>query len=156
MLIFEEILLKGKDSQFDIKGLVSDSETRKSPLILALTAEERSRTRYRFDDDLGNIFLIRLPRGTLLEQGDLLQSKTGELLKIEAKAENVLTITSSDTLQLMKVIYHLANRHCAMEITTDYLRISFDPVLEKMAKDFGLEVIQEKVPFYPEKGAYQH
>lgn len=156
MLIFEEILLKGKDSQSYIKTRVSDSETRKNLIFLALTAEERSRTRYRFEDNLGNIFLIRLPRGTLLEEGDLLQSKTGKLLKIEAKDEDVLTITSSDTLQLMKAIYHLANRHCAMEITTDYLRISFDPVLEKMIKDFGLQVAQEKVPFYPEKGVYQH
>jgi urease accessory protein len=156
MLVFEQILFKGKESTPYLKSLMSDPETRKNVIVLALTAEERSRSRYRFEDNLGNDLFIVLPRGSILEEGDLLQSKTGELLIIKAKPEDVLTITSSDYLLLMKAIYHLANRHSAIEITLDYLRIGFDPVLENLMKKMSLEVTKEKVPFYPEKGAYHN
>jgi urease accessory protein len=156
MLVFEQIIFTEKESSFSLKSFLNNNNIRENILILSLTAEERSRSRYRFTADNGQDLFIQLPRGTILDDGDLLQAKTGEYLIIKAKVEQVLTITSSDYLQLMKAIYHLANRHTPIEISPNYLRISFDPVLAKMITDFGLEIIEEKAPFYPEKGAYQH
>jgi urease accessory protein len=126
-------------------------------LTIALTAEERTRSRDRFFLPDGQAIDLRLPRGSVLADGDLLQSEAGDILvRITAKPEPVLTVTASDRLDLLRAAYHLGNRHIALEITTDYLRLSPDPVLQAMVEQLGLQVVAEIAPFHPEKGAYSH
>ncbi len=121
---------------------------------LALTAEERTRSRHRLEIEDGTVFL-RLPRGTVLRNGDILADETtGSLVRIVAKPEPVLTVLDSKQLNLLKAAYHLGNRHVAVEITPSYLRLSPDPVLKAMLEQLGLEVKEEISPFQPETGAY--
>jgi len=127
-----------------------------SILTLSLTAEERTRTRHRFESSDGQVLLFRLPRGTVLQHGNILEAETGELIKITAKPEPVLTITASTPLMLLKAAYHLGNRHIALEITPNYLRLSSDLVLKKMLEQLGVEIQEEILPFQPEIGAYSH
>lgn len=124
-------------------------------LTLALTAEARTRSRSRFDLP-GQSICLRLPRGTLLRDGDGLQATTGEILQITAKPEPVFTITAPDPLSLLQTAYHLGNRHVALEIAPTYLRLSPDPVLETLLLQLGVTITQETVPFHPEAGAYYH
>lgn len=98
---------------------------------LSLTAEERTRSRYRFEIPEGQEVFLRLPRGTVLQDGDLLRSPTGEIIQIVAKPEPVLTVTASQFLDLLRAAYHLGNRHVSSEITANYLRLSPEPVLKK-------------------------
>jgi len=123
-------------------------------LTLSLTAEERSRSRHRFETSEGQEIFLRLPRGTVLQDGDLLRSQTGEIIQIAAKPEPVLTVTATHFLALLRTAYHLGNRHVALEITANYLRLSPDPVLQKMLEQMNVEIIEEVVPFRPEMGAY--
>ncbi len=123
-------------------------------LSLSLTADERTRTRHRFEVSKGEPIFLRLPRGTVLQHGDLLRAATGELLQIFAQAEPVLTIRADSELLLIRAAYYLGNRHVPLEIQPDYLRISDDAVLGEMLTNLGLIVIRETVPFYPEQGAY--
>lgn len=124
---------------------------------LALTAEERARSRHRFETADGQVFLLRLPRGTVLRDGDLLQAEVGgDLVRILAKPEPVLTVTAKTSLDLLRVAYHLGNRHIAIEIASDYLRLSPDSVLQTMLEQLGVEVREEVLPFQPEAGAYGH
>lgn len=123
---------------------------------LPLTAEERIRSRHRFDAD-GQVLYLRLPRGTVLRDGDLLLSETdGTIVQITAKPEPVLTVTAQTSLDLLRVSYHLGNRHVPIEIAPNYLRLSPDPVLRAMLEQLGVEVREEVVPFQPEMGAYGH
>jgi urease accessory protein len=127
------------------------------PLILSLTADERTRSRHRFITEDQTSVHLQLPRGTTLQQGDLLTSETGEILvQVTAKPEQVLTLTSDDTLKLLRAAYHLGNRHVSLEISPTYLRLTPDPVLEKMSIQLGLQVVTEVAPFCPEGGAYSH
>ncbi|WP_309733075.1 urease accessory protein UreE [Chamaesiphon sp. OTE_75_metabat_556] len=127
------------------------------PLILSLTADERTRSRYSFITEDNTLVHLQLPRGTTLQQGDILTSETGEILvQVRAKPEQVLTLTSDDKLQLLRAAYHLGNRHVSLEISPNYLRLSPDPVLEKMSIQLGLQVVTEVAPFCPEGGAYSH
>lgn len=112
---------------------------------------------------------LELPRGTTLRDGDCL---TGEghtqVLRIVAKPEQVLTVravmnaqsavstTDRSGLQLLQAAYHLGNRHVALEVGPDYLRLAPDPVLEAMLHQLGLSVTAETAPFQPESGAYGH
>jgi urease accessory protein len=127
------------------------------PYTLSLTAEERTRSRRRFETDDGEAVYLQLPRGTILCDGDILASETGEILvRVTAKPELVLTVTAADLLTLMRSAYHLGNRHVPLEITPTYLRLSPDPVLQKMLIQLGVEVREEMAPFQPEIGAYSH
>jgi urease accessory protein len=125
-------------------------------LTLALTAEERKRSRYRFELDAQAIF-FRLPRGTVLQDGDRLQAETGEIIQIAAKPEPVMTVKAETTLDLLKAAYHLGNRHVPLEITPHYLRLSPDSVLKEMLERMKVTIIEEIAAFVPEIGAYhQH
>lgn len=124
---------------------------------LVLTAEERTRSRYRFETPDKVVLFLRLPRGTILRDRDLLQSETGSILvRITAKPESVLTVTAREPMDLLKAAYHLGNRHVSIEIAPTYLRLSPDPVLKTMLEQLGVEVKEEILPFHPEAGAYGH
>ena len=124
---------------------------------LALTAEQRTRSQQSIHLSEGQRWYLRLPRGTVLNEGDLLQSEPPEkVVKILAKPEPVLTVTAANSLDLIRAAYHLGNRHVALEITSEYLRLSPDFILNSMLIQLGLEVTEEVAPFYPERGAYTH
>ena len=124
---------------------------------LLLTAEERTRTRHRFETPDGQGLYLRLPRGTVLQNGDLLQSEGHDVIvRIVAKPEPVLTVTSQVPIDLLRASYHLGNRHVPLEVAPDYLRLSPDPVLQAMLEQLGVKVKEEVVPFQPETGAYRH
>ncbi len=125
-------------------------------LTLSLTAEERTRSRHRFETPEGKALFLRLPRGTVLQDGDLLQSETGDAIAIVAKPEPVLSVTAKNPLDLLRAAYHLGNRHIPLEIASTYLRLSPDPVLKGMLEQLGVEVHEEVLPFQPEIGAYGH
>ncbi|MEM8614361.1 MAG: urease accessory protein UreE [Cyanobacteria bacterium P01_H01_bin.105] len=156
-------------------------------LTLALTAEERTRSRYRYringditdgegriidlspgslETSEGDEIYLELPRGTLLRHGDCLSGNDHtQVLRIVAKPEPVLTVRASANaqssvdrafLQLLRAAYHLGNRHVALEVGVDYLRLAPDPVLETLLHQLGVTVTAETVPFQPESGAYGH
>ncbi len=124
-------------------------------LTLSLTAEERTRSRYRFTASNGEVVCLRLPRATVLKDGDILQDETNSvLIRIIAKLEPVLTVTAQNNLDLIKAAYHLGNRHVQLEITSKYLRLTTDSVLRQMLEKLGLQVTEDILPFQPETGAY--
>lgn len=138
------------------------------PLVhdqLALTAEERMRSRHRFTTVSGQSVHLNLPRGTVLRDGDLLTNapaadsgKTAHsiYIRVIAKPEPVMTVTAASPLLLLRAAYHLGNRHVSLEITSDWLRLSPDPVLEAMLQQLGLFITTEVAPFNPEVGAYHY
>jgi urease accessory protein len=128
-----------------------------SPLVLSLTADERTRSRHHFITDDGTPVYLQLPRGTTLQEGDLLSSMADDILvKIAAKPEPVLTVTSDDSINLLRAAYHLGNRHVSLEITPNYLRLAPDSVLLGMLTQLGLQVVEQIAPFCPQGGAYSH
>lgn len=134
-----------------------DSQTVTSvSFTLFLTAVERTRSRHRFDTPDGHALFLRLPRGTVLQDGDVLQAVTGETVRIIAKPEPVLTVTATTPLNLLRAAYHLGNRHVPLEVNLTYLRLSPNSVLETLLQQLGVEVQEEIAPFFPELGAYGH
>ncbi|MBE9096807.1 urease accessory protein UreE [Tychonema sp. LEGE 07203] len=125
--------------------------------ILPMTADDRTRSRHRFQTETGENLQLSLPRGTVLRDRDLLLSEDGSsLVLVSAKPEPVITARASTKLLLLRAAYHLGNRHVALEVADNYLRLSPDSVLQGMLEKMGLEIIEEIVPFQPEMGAYGH
>ncbi len=133
---------------------------------LPLTAEQRKRSYQKIELENGNIFLLKLPRSTNLKIGDILigekspeseeREQKNQLVKITGQLEKVITVTGESSLQLLQGAYHLGNRHIALEINSEYLRLNYDRVLEEMLIKMGLTTTVEKTIFNPEKGAYHH
>lgn len=151
-------------SNYPTRALVMLTLTQRLPanpgaivmLTLALTAEERSRSRYRLETPELSVSL-QLPRGTVLRDGDLLQPANSEqFVRVVAKPEPVYTVSGKTPLDLLRAAYHLGNRHVPLEITPTYLKLAPDPVLHSMLEQLGVEVRQEVSPFQPEAGAYGH
>ncbi|PZU97379.1 MAG: urease accessory protein UreE [Pseudanabaena sp.] len=128
-----------------------------SLLTLALVAEDRTRSRHRFMTTDEKEINLQLHRGTVLREGDILADDQGQAIAVVvAKPEPVVTVTANNFLELLRAAYHLGNRHIALEVTENYLRLSPDSVLEDMVIKMGLNVVHEVQPFQPESGAYHH
>ncbi|MGK7932852.1 MAG: urease accessory protein UreE [Microcystaceae cyanobacterium] len=137
------------------KRLLHPKKQNITPLLtLTLTAEERTRSRYVWERESQYKIKFRLPRGTILKDHDLLATEDGEIIKITAKPEPVFTIKSPNSLELLRVAYHLGNRHISLELNPTYLRLSPDPVLKNMINRFDVTMVEEIAPFQPEIGAY--
>lgn len=128
---------------------------RSATLDLALTADERTRSRFRFRAENGEPVELVLTRGTVLRDGDLLADADGVArVRVRARAEPVLTARTGDPWLLLRAAYHLGNRHVPLEVGRGYLRLAPDPVLADLLAQLGLSVTAETLPFQPEAGAY--
>ncbi len=127
------------------------SSTDLSPqYTLALSAAERTRPRLQVESQEGHTVQLHLPRGTILRDGDWLQSERGEVAQVQAKPEPVLTVTTMFPLALLQAAYHLGRRNVPLEITASFLRLSLDPTLHQLLLQRGLQVREEETPFQPE------
>tara|TARA_Y100001968_G_C19037718_1_gene562916 strand:+ start:97 stop:570 length:474 start_codon:yes stop_codon:yes gene_type:complete len=128
---------------------------KKNPLILELTAEERTKLRCRRKTLCGSDLLLQLPReGTLLPGEILLGVQDSPQILITAAMENLLQVKANSTLDIMKAIYHLGNRHVDLELHSNEVYLAHDVVLKGMLLQRGLLVSTVKKSFLPEYGAY--
>lgn len=124
---------------------------------LTLSFEQRSRSRLKVTLDDGQPAGLFLARGTVLQQGDRLQAKSGEVIQIRAADETVSSVYVENPLMIARSCYHLGNRHVALQISERFIRYQHDHVLDDMLRGLGLTVVVEQAPFEPESGAYgQH
>lgn len=97
---------------------------------VALTLEQRVRSRLRIRIDDGREVGILLPRGQILKDGDLLASEEGLVVRIVAAPERLSSALCDDPLLLARACYHLGNRHIALQIEPGRLRWLHDHVLD--------------------------
>ncbi|WP_026959751.1 MULTISPECIES: urease accessory protein UreE [Aliagarivorans] len=95
-----------------------------------------------------------LPRGQVLQDGQVLQAESGELIEVKSAAEEVVTAYADDPLIFARVCYHLGNRHTPLQIGDNWLRFQPDHVLQDLVEIYGLRCEQHQAPFEPESGAY--
>lgn len=126
------------------------------PLLrLPLSADQRTSLRGHRRSACGRDLLLQLPRGAALEPGECLAGSEGPAVVIvEAAPEPLLQVQGPEPLALLQAAYHLGNRHVAMELRADQLRLLQDPVLEDLLRQRGLRIEKITAPFVPESGAY--
>lgn len=121
---------------------------------LTLDFDARHRRRIRLTTDQGEAILLDLPKAVAMADGDGLQLEDARWLKVQAAAESIVEIRHNDPHQLVRLAWHLGNRHLPTEIQEDVLRIRPDHVIEDMLRAFGADLVQVQGPFQPEGGAY--
>jgi urease accessory protein len=123
---------------------------------VVLEFDERHRRRFVMTGVGGLAFLLDLPEAAMLRAGDGLRLEDGRIVEVVAAPEPLAEIRASDAMALMRVAWHLGNRHLLTELTQKALRIRRDPVIEDMARGLGARVVPVEAPFNPEGGAYVH
>jgi len=121
---------------------------------LTLDFDARHRRRIQLTTDLGDNVLLDLPKAVAMADGDGLQLDDGTWLRINAASESLVEIRQPDHHQLMRLAWHLGNRHLPTDIREDALRIRPDHVIEEMLQGFGAGLHPVQAAFQPEGGAY--
>lgn len=117
---------------------------------VVLGYDERFLRRKRLTMASGDAFLVDLPETTNLLAGDAFELDDGRLVEIAAAEESVLVITGD----LVRLAWHIGNRHTPCQIGADRLVIRADHVLADMLRGLGATVTEAQAPFTPEGGAY--
>src|SRR6202140_246896 len=121
---------------------------------VVLDFDDRHRRRMAMTGTRGLEFLLDLENATVLRGGDALVLDDGRLIEVLAAPEALAEIRGNDPQHLVRVAWHLGNRHLPAQITAKGLRIRRDHVIEAMVKGLGARVIEIEAPFDPEGGAY--
>ena len=121
-----------------------------------LEYDRRFRRRLRFLAEDGIEILLNLPEATLLRGGDALALTDGSLVEIQAAEEELLEITAPAPDRLIRLAWHLGNRHLGVQFLPGALRIQADHVIAEMVRGLGGTVVPVKAAFDPEGGAYPH
>lgn len=117
---------------------------------VVLGYEDRFLRRKRLTTASGEAFLVDLPETANLLAGDAFELSDGRLVEIAAAEEEVLVVRGD----LVRLAWHIGNRHTPCQIEADRLVIRADHVLAEMLRGLGATVTAAREPFTPEGGAY--
>ncbi len=116
--------------------------------------DRRFRRRYLLETITGTAVLLDLPHAVRLRDGDALALEDGTLIRICARPEPLLRITAHDHAQLMRIAWHLGNRHLPVQFAGSSILIRADHVIADMVAGLGGHAHPIDAPFDPEPGAY--
>jgi urease accessory protein len=122
--------------------------------VVTLDFDDRFRRRKRYVAEDGFAFLLDLEGAVALRQGDGLLLEGGGVVLVRAAPEPLVEVRAEDAGRLMRLAWHLGNRHLPTEIQPDRLLIRDDHVIVAMLRGLGAAVRQVEAPFNPEGGAY--
>jgi len=121
---------------------------------IVLEFDDRHRRRMAMTGTRGLEFLLDLPETVALRGGDALVLEDGRLVEVVAAPEALIELRGVDPRQMVRLAWHLGNRHLPVQIAGKHLRIRRDHVIEEMVRGLGASVVEIEAPFDPEGGAY--
>ncbi|HEX2942949.1 MAG TPA: urease accessory protein UreE [Rhodopila sp.] len=116
--------------------------------------DRRFRRRIVLETEAGAAVLIDFPQAVRLRDGDGLVLETGAVVRVRARPEPLLEIHAHDDADLVRIAWHLGNRHLPVQLVKDRIRIRADHVIAEMVEGLGGHVERIEAPFDPEAGAY--
>ncbi len=122
---------------------------------VVLDFDDRHRRRMAMTGTRGLAFLLDLEQAVALRGGDALVLDDGRLVEVIAAPEPLIEIKGRDPQHLVRLAWHLGNRHLPTQITPKALRIRRDHVIAEMLKGLGARILDIEAPFDPEGGAYE-
>ncbi len=116
--------------------------------------DRRHRRRIVLPTGAGGSVLVDLPQAARLRDGDGLLLADGGVVHVVARAEPLLDIHAHDAAALVRIAWHLGNRHLPVQLLGAHIRIRRDHVIADMVRALGGHVAEIDAPFDPEAGAY--
>ncbi len=121
---------------------------------VTLDYDSRHRRRLKLTSDAGKPILLDLERAVAMAHGDGLKTESGAWIQVQAAPEPLIEARAADHLTLLRLAWHIGNRHVAAQIDGDAIRIRPDPVIQAMLRDNGAALTEVHAPFQPMRGAY--
>jgi urease accessory protein len=135
--------------------LPASSWTRETAVdSVRLTFDERNRRRLRYVALGGTEFVLDLPRATVMHDGDGLKLENGQVIAVEAAPESLVEVTAPDRRALLRLAWHIGNRHLPAQLEESRILIRDDHVIVAMLQGLGATVRPLEAAFTPEAGAY--
>ena len=116
--------------------------------------DRRHRRRIVLTTEAGREVLIDFAQAVRLRDGDGLALEGGGVVRVRARPEPLLEIHAHDDSELVRIAWHLGNRHLPVQLLGDRIRIRADHVIKDMVEGLGGHVEAVEAPFDPEAGAY--
>lgn len=121
---------------------------------IALDYDARHRRRFRYLAEAGTDFLLDLARAAVLNHGDGLALDDGRIVEVIAAPESLTEIRADSAQALVRLAWHIGNRHLPAQLEADRILIREDHVITDMLLGLGAQVRHLQAPFTPESGAY--
>lgn len=115
--------------------------------------DRRHRRRILLATERGGEVLLDLPQAVRLRHGDGLVVEGG-VVRVVARPEPLAEIHGHDEGEMVRIAWHLGNRHLPVQLVGERIRIRRDHVIEEMVELLGGHVDIIEAPFDPEAGAY--
>ena len=131
--------------------ILVNPENKKIEDTITLTYDQRFIRRKKLVSDNNFGFLVNLSETVSLKKNDGFLLDNGSIILIKSAEEELLEITSSN---LMRITWHIGNRHIPCQIENERLLIQVDKVIENLIIKLGGHVKKVKEEFNPEGGAY--
>lgn len=121
---------------------------------VALDYDGRRRRRIVLTGELGGRFLLDLPQAAHLRDGDGLKLADGRVVRVAATPEPLLEVSAASPAALLRLAWHIGNRHLTAAIEAGRILIRRDHVIAHMLEHQGAQVREVEAIFDPEGGAY--
>ena len=139
-----------------ISGVVPHGEWRGEPIDrVVLDYDGRHRRRIVLTGESGETYLLDLPEALHLRDGDGLRIAGRGVVAVAAKQEPLLEVRAGSPEALIRLAWHIGNRHLAAAIQADRILIRRDHGIAHMLEHQGARVREVEEAFNPEGGAYQ-
>ena len=134
-----------------VEKVITDISNEKTKDTITLTYHERFIRRKKLVSDNKFEFLVNLPETISLQENTAFVLENGSLILIKYAKEPLVEIVGEN---LMKIIWHIGNRHIPCQIELDRLLIQEDKVIEELIIKLGGKIKKIHKEFCPEGGAY--
>lgn len=121
---------------------------------ITLAHDERRLRRKLLTGAKGTEIMVDFPTTTTLDHGGALLLEGGGAVEIAAASELLYEIRARDGGHLLRLAWHIGNRHTPAQLEPDRILIRRDHVLKTMLEGLGATVANVSEPFFAEHGAY--
>ena len=118
--------------------------------LCVMTYEDRFFRRKVIKTAHGQSLLVDFEQVTSVNDRDAFVLTDGRLIEVIAAEEELFEVTGD----LLRLAWHIGNRHTPCQIEKDRIFIQYDEVIKKMILKLGGKVKKVLRPFKPEGGAY--
>jgi urease accessory protein len=120
---------------------------------VVLDAADRVRRRIVLTTEKGQKLKLDFAEPMMLRDGDGLVLDDGSVVLVAGEAETLIEISAKKPLDLLRLAWHVCNRHTDAQFAEKAFRIRRDHVLEEMVKGLGAVTKDIEAPFDPEPAA---
>jgi len=120
---------------------------------VVLDADERQRRRIVLTGEKGTRLLLDFAKPMILRDGDGLVLEDGSVVQVAGRVELLVEVSAPAPADVVRLAWHIGNRHTDIQFTDQSFRIRRDHVLEEMLKGLGATTREVEAPFDPEPAA---